>query len=165
MDGSRLSLAGAVKFPDRVHAEVVDTFSGSTEMGVGPLADWLAERWRDTAMIALLGSAGAALKQALRDRGVSDRVLHSMSTSDYFAANAMAEDALKDRSVSHPVAGGGDVLDASVAVCDMPMAERGTWRWKPTVPDGDETPVEAWCAAHWAARTSKRVPGRKQVVL
>lgn len=160
-DGSRLSLAGSVKHADGVHVELIDTFSGSTEAGVAPLADWLAERWRETSMIALLGGAGAALKQALRDRGVSDRVIHSMSTQDYFAANAMAEDAVKAKTVSHPVAADGDVLDASVAVSDMPMAERGTWRWKPTVPDGDETPVEAFCAAYWAARTSKRVPGRK----
>lgn len=164
LDGSRLSLAGAVKHSSGVHVELIDTFSGSTEAGVAPLADWLAERWQKTSMIALLGAAGSALKQALRDRGVPERVIRSMSTPDYFAANAMAEDAVKAQTVTRPRGAEGDLLDASVAVCDMPMAERGTWRWKPTVPDGDETPVEAFCAAYWAARTSKRVPGRKATV-
>ena len=164
LDGSRLSLTGAVKHSGGVHVELIDTFSGSTEAGVAPLADWLAERWQKTSMIALLGAAGSALKQALRDRGVPERVIRSMSTPDYFAANAMAEDAVKAQMVTRPRGAEGDVLDASVAVCDMPMAERGTWRWKPTVPDGDETPVEAFCAAYWAARTSKRVPGRKATV-
>lgn len=164
-DGSRVSVAGAVKHAEGVHVELVGAHSGSTGSGVAELADWLAERWRNAAAIVVLGAAGAALRQALTDRGVSKRVVIAPSTSDYFAANAMAEDALKAGTLTHPVAGAGDVLDASVAVADIPAAERGTWRWKSTVPDGDETPVEAFCAAHWAARTSKRVPGRKQVLL
>ena len=161
LDGSRLALCGALKHTDGVHVELIDTFTGSTEAGVAALADWLAERWQDTATIALLGGAGAALKQALRDRGVPERVIRSMTTPDYFAANAMTEDALKAPAISHPEGREGDVLDAAVSVCDIPLAERGTWRWKPTVPDGDETPVEAFCAAYWAARTSTRRPGRK----
>ncbi len=164
LDGSRVSTCGAVKHAGGVHVEPVAAYSGPTEAGVTQLADWLAAWWRDTAMIAILGTAGAALRQALRDRGVSDRVLKVMSTTEYFAANALAEEALTAGTLTHPRGADGDVLDESVKVCDMPNADRGTWRWKPSVPDGDETPVEAFCAAHWAARTSKRVPGRKATV-
>lgn len=164
-DGTRVSVAGAVKHNDGVHGELIGAHSGSTESGTASLADWLSERWRDAAMICIVGGAGAALKQALIDRGVSKRVIHTLSTPEYFAANAMTEDALKTGMVTHPVGASGDALDASVATSDIPKADSGTWRWKSSVPDGDETPVEAFCAAYWAARTSKRVPGRKQVLI
>lgn len=165
-DGKRLSLCGAVKHEDGVHVELIDAFQGIADRGVAPLADWLAERWRDTSMIAVAGAAGAALKAALKERGVSDRVVHVVSTTDYFAANTMTEDALKAEAVTHPIGGDGDALNASVAVCDgKKRGQNGQWGWVPTVPDGDETPVEAFCVAYWAARTSKRVPGRKQVLI
>lgn len=164
-DGTRVSIAGALKHAGGVHVELIGEHSGSTDEGVRQLADWLAERWRDTASIVVAGSAGAALRQALIDRGVPKKVVSAMGTPDYFAANSMAEEALRAGSLTHPVGGEGDVLDASVAVCDIPAADKGTWRWKKTVKDGDETPVEAFCAAFWAARTTKRVPGRKQVLI
>ena len=166
-DGTRVSVAGALKHSGGVHVELVGAHSGSTHEGVDALADWLAEpeRQRTTASIAIVGVAGAALKQALSDRGVSNKLVSTMTTPQYFAANSMTEDALNAGSVTHPAGRGGDVLDASVAVSDIPKADRGTWRWVATSPDGDETPVEAFCAAYWAARTSKRVPGRKQRLL
>lgn len=164
-DGSRVSVAGASKHSDGVHVELVGEMSGTTEAGIARIADWLSDRWRNAASIVVLGAAGASLRQALADRGVSARVVSAMSTPDYFAANAMAEESLKAGTLTHPVGSSGDILDASVSISDLPAADRGTWRWKATTPDGDETPVEAFCAAHWAARTSKRVPGRKQVLL
>lgn len=164
-DGSRVAVAGAVKHELGVHVELIGAQSGATDSGIASLADWLAERWRQAASIVVLGAAGASLRQALADRGVGARVVTAVSTTDYFAANAMAEEALRAGLLTHPVGGADDALDASVAISDIPAADRGTWRWKATTPDGDETPVEAFCAAHWAARTSKRVPGRKQVLL
>lgn len=165
-DGTKLSLSGAVKHDGGVHVELIDAFQGVAEQGVDPLSDWLAERWRSTAMIAIAGTAGAALKIALEERGVPDAVVHMMTTGDYFAANAMAEDAVRARNVTHPVGVEGDALDASVAVCDAKKrGQSGQWGWYSTVPNGDETPVEGFCAAYWAARTAKRVPGRKQVLL
>lgn len=166
LDGSRVSVAGAVKHDEGVHVELVGAHSGDTDSGVESLADWLAERWRQVSMIAIAGASGAALRQALRDRKVSEKVIRMMTTADYFQANTMTEDALRSKSVSHPVGGEGDVLDSSVAVCDgKRRGASGQWGWVATVPDGDETPVESFCAAYWAARTSKRVPGRKQVLL
>lgn len=162
-DGSRVSTCGAVKHSDGIHVELIAAYSGPTESGVAQLAEWLAARWRETAQIAVVGAAGSALMQALRDRGVSDRVVRSLNTPQYFEANAMTEDALRSGRVTHPVGGEGDVLDASVAVCDRKQrGSSGQWGWEATTPDGDETPVEAFSVAYWAARTAKRVPGRKQ---
>jgi len=166
VDGSRVSTAGAVKHDGGVHVELVAAYSGALDAGVSQLADWLAERWRNLASISILGASGTSLVQALRDRGVGARVVNMMTTADYFAANAMADDAIRSGLLTHPEAGEGDVLDASVRVSDRKhRGASGQWGWQSTVPDGDETPVEAFCAAYWAARTSKRVPGRKQVLI
>lgn len=164
IDGSRMAVAGAVKHADGVHVEVVGEHSGEIEAGIGPLADWLAARWRQVAQIAISGQAGAAaLEQALLDRGVSRIVIHVLSAPEVFAANAMFHDAVKDQTVTHPVGRSGDVLDAAVAVCDKQLASKvtGAWRWHPTTDKGDETPLEAVSFAHHAARTSRRQPGNK----
>ncbi|QEA30400.1 hypothetical protein FGL91_18710 [Microbacterium sp. CBA3102] len=165
-DGERVSVSGAVKHDEGIHVELIAAHSGDTSDGVESLADWLSDRWREASMIAIVGAAGSALKQALHDRGVPEKVVRTMTTTDYFQANTMAEDALKSGSVTHPIGVEGDLLDASVAVCDAKKrGSSGQWGWVSTVPDGDETPVESFCAAYWAARTSKRVPGRKQVLI
>jgi len=163
VDGSRMSLAGAVKHPGGVHVEVIDAHTGEVESGIGPLADWLAERWRQVAAIAISGQAGAAaLEQALLDRRVPQRVIHVLSAPEVFAATSMFYDAVRDRTVTHPVGAQSDHLERAVAVCDKKLRSRvtGAWSWGPTTEDGDETPLEAVSFAHWAARTRKVKTGR-----
>lgn len=167
MDGSRVSLAGARKHLEGVTVELIDGMSGAAEAGVGPLADWLEARWRDTALIVISGRAGATvLAEALISRGVPANAVHVASTTDYFTANAMFQDGIRDRSVSHVVSEGQKVLDDSVAVCDKKnRGAAGAWGWVSTSPEGDETPMEAVSLAHWGARTTKRKPGRKSRVV
>lgn len=166
-DGLRVSVAGAMKHPDGVHVELVGAHSGSVESGIDPLADWLAQRWRDTATIVISGRAGSTvLADALRDRGVGKLVIHTASTADYLAACAGFFDAVKGRTVTHLDSEGQVALDDSVAVCDKrARAKDGAWGWAATTPEGDETPLEAVSLAHWGAKTTKRRPGRKQVLL
>ena len=164
IDGSRMALAGSVKSDVGVHGEVVGLHTGSIDAGIAPLADWLAARWRETALIAISGQSGsAALAQALADRGVSQSAIHVLSAPEVFASASMLYDAVRDKTVTHPVGLPGDVLDASVAVCDRQVRSKftGSWSWSATTEDGDETPLEAFSFAHWASRTSKRRPGRK----
>jgi len=166
LDGSRQAVAGAIKAPDgTVHVELIDAQSGNTDAGVAALADWLAERWRDTAMIGISGRAGAAaLQDELHRRHVPTHVSRTLNTSDYFGACSIFMDSLKSSQVTHPQGRDTDVLEASVAVCDQHM--RGSaWGWEATTDDGDETPLEAVSVANWAARTSRRQPGRKQVLV
>lgn len=174
MDGSRVSLAGGRKHDgSHVFAELVDVSSGSAkkderETQVEQLADWLAERWRDTSMIAISGAAGAeSLKQALLERGVPQQVIHVLTSPEVFAASGLAYEGIQAGWVTRSIHEGQYRLDASVAVCDKKNRSRlsGAWSWTATTPDGDETPLEAFSFAVWAARTSKRVPGRKQVLL
>lgn len=167
-DGSRLSVAGAVKHAEGVHVEliaaaVIDA-DWSFDAGVEPLAEWLAARRDVAAQVSILGAAGAPLKAALLEKKFPARAVHVMSTGEYYAANAMAEDGLKDRTLSHPIGVDGDVLNASVAMCDAKPRGSG-WGWIVTAPDGERESAEAFCAAYWTARTTKRVPGRKQVLI
>lgn len=163
-DGMRQATAASLKHVDGVHVELVGAFSGPTEEGIGPLAEWLAERWRSTAMIAISGQAGAApLRQALLDAGVPELFIHVLNTPEYLASGPLLEEAVKARTVTHPVAPEDDPLELSVAVSDKELrGKSGGWAWKSTTTDGDETPVEALSIAHWAARTTKRVPGLKR---
>lgn len=169
-DGERQAVAGVVKAGERVHGNLIGTFTGSTEAGVAQLADWLAEpgRWRHTGMIAVCGAAGSGvLVQALRDRGVPPRIIKVLNSREYFTACQMMVEAVKDGSFTRPAAGSeDDALDASVAVCDAKRRTRdGAWGWEPTTIDGDETPIEAMSVGVWAARMNRRKPGRKQVML
>jgi hypothetical protein len=161
MDGSRVALAGAVKHDGGVHVELIDAQSGQVESGIRELADWLAERWRESAQIVIVGAAGGDLMQALRDRKVPELVLRKMTTPDYFTACSMLLNGLQDESVTHLDSEGQTVLDDSVAVCDKKQ-RGGSWGWTATTSDGDETPIEAISAALHAARTAKRDPNRKQ---
>ncbi len=74
-------------------------------------------------------------------------------------------DSLKAGTVCWLDVEGQEQLSGSVAVCDVDR--RGGW--VPTVPDGDETPLESVSLALWGARTTKRRPvgaeNRKVLVL
>lgn len=171
-DGRRQAVAGAVKHPGGVHVEVVGAYTGSADAGVRQLVQWLCDdparpnRWESFAQIAVVGRAGAPLVQALRDRGVGKRVLWHASGPEYFTACAMTLDAVRDGSLTHSDVPGQKVLDDSVAVCDRKdRGQDGSWSWEPTTADGDETPIEAVSVALWAAKTSKRDPSRRAVLI
>ena len=171
IDGARLSLGGALRHDEGVHVELVDAFQGAVDSGIGPLADWLAKRWRETCGIVLSGRAGASvLAQALRDRGVPARWIILPNTGQVLQACGMFLEATKDGTVTHLVSEGQVALDESVAVVDkFSRGHDGAWSWKSTVPGGDETPVEAVSFALWLAKTSKVRPRgdaeRKVVIL
>lgn len=161
-DGERAALAGAVKHDAGVHLELIGTSSAT---GLDSVARWLIERKADAAQITLSGGAMAkVLHQLLRDGGVSERQIKTLATAEYFAACGMLHDSVKDKTVTvpkgDPVA---DPLEASVAVSDKKQRGSG-WGWQATTPDGDETPMEAVSVALYGARTTKRRPGRKQVM-
>lgn len=168
--GTRLSLGVGLKHSDGVHVEIVDELEGkrpSIEAGLSDLADWLAARWRDTALIAISGRSHATvLAEALYARGVPRKVVHVLSSAEVFTAAGMLVDGIRDKTVSHWADEGQSRLDDAVAVADKKQrGADGQWAWVATTPDGDETPLEAVSFANWAARTSKRVPGREQVIL
>lgn len=164
-ENDQAALGGAVKHENGVHLELIGSHPGPVD--IDGIADWLADRWRDTAMIAIAGGAQSkVLYQALRDRGVPAKVIRLASTGDYFAANAMLASSITSRTITVPKGADTDALEQSVAVSDKKVTASGSgWRWRATSPDGDHQPMEAISLALWAARTTKRRPGRKQVLL
>lgn len=162
-DTDRAALAGSLKHGDGVHVELIDCIAAP--VNIDAMADWLAERWRDLGMIAIAGGAQSkVLHQALRDHSVPARVIRVATTAEYFAANAMLTSGVTARTVTVPAGQPTDALELSVAVCDKKLRPSG-WAWEATSPDGDRQPMEAISLALWAARTTKRRPGRKQVLL
>jgi hypothetical protein len=151
----------------RVHV-YVDGY-GSTEGGLGAMADEL-ERGRDrVAMFAMSGRGGSeTLVQLLHDRGVRNkRQVHIMTTGDYVTACSMLFDGVMSGAVTHPAPAdpATDVLEASVRISDR-KPRAGGWGWASTVEgDMDELPLEAVSVAVWAVRTTKRRPGRQQVIM
>lgn len=168
-DDSRVAVAGARKpVAGPIHVELIDAVASSRDAGVAQLVWWFCEdpsnpeRWRSAAQIALCGRSGATvLYQALREAGVPARVLRLVTTEEYTTACAMTLDAVRDGSLSHLA--GQAPLDASVTTAEKKArGTSGAWGW--VVPGGDETPVEAVSVVLWAARTSKRKPGRRATV-
>lgn len=165
-DGSRVSVAGAVKHATGLHVELIGAYSGTTEQGVAAVADWLAERKATLAEIHICGPDAPVLGTALADRKVPAKQAHQVTTGEYFAACAMLVDSVREGVktpgvFTHPKAPEGDALDASVAVCDRKVRATGMWGWVATTADGDPTPIEAVSVALRAAKTTKRRPGRK----
>jgi hypothetical protein len=104
-------------------------------------------------------------------------MIHNLSGTEVFAASSMFLDGVLESAkavrdggtptLTHPIGKETDHLERSVAVSDKKVRIRtsGAWAWEATTADGDETPIEAMSFAHWASRTSKRDPNRKQVIL
>lgn len=172
-DGERQSVGGVVKHDAGAHVELIGSQTGSTDAGITALVRWFTtdpakpERWRTAARITISGRSHANLLwQALREAGVPAAVLHVATTSDYFTSCSMLYDGIVDHTVTHPASPEPDALDDAAAVCDrLFRGKDGAWGWKPTTTDGDETPLEAVGLALWGARTAKRQPGRKQVLV
>lgn len=158
-DGTRVAVAGAVAHgDDDVHVELLDV--ANDEAGLATLANWLCDknpdgvaRWKAAGAVVLGGSAGAGvLKQLLVERRVPVKRIRVVSTPQYLQACAMFADAMESGKATHLAVEGQAVLDASISIVDKD--KRGGWM--ATVPEGDETPVEAVSLALWGARLSKR---------
>lgn len=165
-DGSTVALAAARKVEgDRVHVELLERRS----MGSG--TSWLIEflaggdnpRWREAAQIVIDGKAHAGnLVNELRAVKVPAQVLVAPSTDQVTTAHSMFLEAVTRGTVSTLDHEGQDTLFESFQMSvRRKIGNLGGWGLEPK-PGGESTSAEAVIFAHWAARTSKRKPGRKQ---
>lgn len=156
LDGARLSIAGASIADDEdaiAFAELIDAYSGSMDSGLGPLADWMAERWRSYSGFVLAGRAGATvLENLLLKRKVPQRRILVTNTPQFLKAVANHLDEIRAKTVTHLVAEGQTALDEAVKVTDKRnRTVDGGWSW--TSPDGEYVHVEAISLALYGART------------
>lgn len=168
-DGSLVAVSGALKHQGGIHVELVGAHTGTMAAGTAPLAAWIAERWRNYAAIVVDGKSHAgAFVDKLLELGVSKRAIVTPTWPEVAAGNAMFLEAIIGRTATHlhdpDKPDGQKVLDDSVAVTSKKARVDGSWNWDCPSDPGGEVPIASAALAHWGAKTSKRVPGRKQTV-
>lgn len=175
-DGALVSLAVAVRPAEGpVHLEVIphpelELASVPLSFGTEWLEDFLIERWEGASAITIDGKAGAmGLIQTLVAEGVSRKVLNPAgvgevpSTDQAIAAHTMMLKAIRAGTLSHY---GQAPLNAAVAGAEKrKIGQSGGWGWKAIREDIDVTPLDAVTLAYLGAMTSKRDPGRRQVLI
>lgn len=153
-DGSMVSLCGAV-IPDDGPARIALIKMEPTGHGIGWLADWLNERYKQACCVVIDGRNGV---DVLVDR-IADtwRIKGSVirpSTKDMIAAAGTLTNALNEKSVTwfHLQ----EILNES-AVTSVKRPIGGGWGF-----GGENScPIEAASLALWGAMNSKRNPNKK----
>lgn len=153
-DGSMVSLCGAV-IPEDGPARISLIKTEPTGHGIGWLADWLNERYKQACCVVIDGRNGV---DVLVDR-ISDtwRIKGSVvrpSTKDMIAAAGTLTNALNEKSVTwfHLQ----EILNES-AVTSVKRPIGGGWGF-----GGENScPIEAASLALWGAMNSKRNPSKK----
>lgn len=163
-DGSRVAVAGAFAPADGspIHVELVDAHTGSMGAGTAALAEWCADRWRETAVFVIDGTSHAgAFVNALREAGVPERVIKTPTWAEVATGNALMLDAVVTRQVTHLATKGQALLtDSATGSAKRLHGDKGAWSWQPIDPSIDEVPIGAASLALLGAKTSKRRPGR-----
>jgi len=156
VDGSRVSLAVALK-PDagmKPHVEVIANRSMSD--GTGWLVDWLVPRAEDAIVIVIDGKAHAgSLVNDLLEAGVSERAILTPTTEQVITAHAMFLNAVRSGTMTWFKHKGQAVLrDAVAGAGQRPIGTAGGWGWRPLT-DADVGPLEAVTLAEYGAMTVK----------
>jgi hypothetical protein len=157
-DGAVVALSACRKADDgRLHVECIAR--RPTSDGTAWLVEWLAPRRRKAAQIVIDGKAGqAGLVDELRTARVPKAVIITPTTDQVIAAHTMLLEGIKRGTITHlddPV-----LADAVARSGERKIGKAGGWGFE-GINGGDPTALESAVFAVWAARTSKRQPGRK----
>lgn len=158
-DGERVSAAVALR-PDDGPVHVEGFGVQSIADGVAQLVPWLADRWRDSAVILLDGKAGAGdLLGELRAAGVPKSRVRLVTTDEAITAHAGMLRAINEGDVTHLAQPG---LDAQVQVAGKrKIGQAGGWGWRPVTPDGDVTGLDAVTLARHGAVTTRQKTNKR----
>ena len=165
-DGAAYALVGCKlrggRGPHRLDAAFELIGEGTTEQGVGALADFLHSRRKTASVVVIDGASGAEpLCQRLADLGCPRGYVLRPRTGDVIAAATGMLESVKSGTVAHTPS---PVLDESATRCvRRPIGSRGGWGFgAPEDGAASPCPVEAAALAVWGARTTRRNPKRKQ---
>jgi hypothetical protein len=153
-DGSMVALCGAV-CPDNGKARISLIELKATDRGVGWLADWLNERYKNAACVVIDGRNGVdflidKIAPVWKYKGSIVRP----SARDVIAASSQLIQEINEETVTWYRL--QDILNES-ATTAVKRPISGGWGF-----GGDNSiPIEAAALALWGCRTSKRNPGRK----
>lgn len=161
-DGSRVSLAGCLKPPEGdAHVEAIASHPMSE--GTQWLVDFLVERKDEAGQIVIDGRSGVGfLVEALRAAGVGKRVLVTPSTSEVITAHTMFEQGVSQGGLSH--SGQGELTAQVRDTGRRQIGTSGGFGWVALTDGASVGLVDAATLAYWGAKTTKRRPGRKQVI-
>lgn len=162
VDGSEVALSVALR-PDEgpVHVEAIQ--SEPMSEGTAWLVDFLAERKDETANIVIDGKSGSGtLATDLRDAGVKNKHLLIIPTLDQvITAHSMLKKSVDESALTHIAQ---EELDEQAKdAVKRKIGNNGGYGWE--APEGKSvTLFESATLAHWGAKTTKRIPGRKAVL-
>lgn len=162
-DGAEVGLAGAVKADDgRIHIEGITQRPMSE--GTQWLVDFLVERKDSAAQIVIDGKSGVGyLMNALKSERVGARVTVVPTLEQVITAHSMIDRAVTQAEVTH--SGDPDFDDQAKSAVRRKIGNNGGFGWESPTDDGSVILLDAATLAFWAAKTSKRRPGRKQSFL
>lgn len=162
-DGVTVAVAGALRLPDgRVHVEAIREAPMSE--GTQWLVDFLVERKSRVAQIVIDGKAGVGyLVNALRAEKVGKLVIQIPTVDQAIMAHSMLDRAVVQGEVTH--SGQAD-LDVQVeAATRREIGKAGGFGWQSGIEGESVTLLDAVTMAHYAAKTTKRNPSRRQAFL
>lgn len=159
-DGAEVALGAARREGPGAPVHVEGIRSEPMAAGTGWLVDWLTDRADKAAQIVIDGKSSAAyLSQALIDAGVPKRAIITPSLPDVLAAHSMFAASVKN--VDEMTHADQELLNQQALWArKREIGKDGGFGWK--APEGESvTLLEACTFAFWAARTTKRRPGRR----
>lgn len=163
VDGSTIAMAAGIRPDDGSPVHVVGIRLASAAEGTEFFVDYLVERKDMAAQIVIDGKSGVGyLVQALRDEKVPAKAIITPTTDQVVAAHSMFEVGVKEGQFSHQ---GQPELDEQVGhAVKRKIGNNGGFGWE--APEGESVALlDAVTMAHWAAKTTKRKPGRKAMAL
>lgn len=157
-DGATVALAVSIRDGDSIpHVELVRVEPMSD--GMAWLVDWLIERSKKAAQIAVDGQSNSQeLVERLLSARVPARALVRPGASEVAGACSTFANAVREGRITHF---GQDALTRSVTKSTRRrIGTRGGWGFQSTK-EADATPVEAAALAFWQSMVTKRDPSRK----
>lgn len=156
-DGAVFAVAVALKRDNApTFVEVIDR--ESTSVGVGGLADWLADRWGQSGIITIDGpSHASALIEALLERGVPHKWIRRLTTPEASAAYPVFLEWVRKGRIQH--AGAQGLTDSIAVSARRKIGNLGGWGFQPNILDGDVVPAESAVIAVAGTTLTKRRPG------
>ena len=162
-DGSHVAIAGAMKADDgRVHVEAIRQAPMSE--GTQWLVDFLVERRGEFAQVAIDGRAGAGyLVNALRAEGLGKTQILTPSVEQAVTAHSMLDRAVTQGEMTH--SGQADLDFQAEGAIRRKIGTAGGFGWDTEVEGETVALLDAVTLAHYAAKTTKRNPARRQAFL
>lgn len=159
-DGSKVAISAATKAPGRLpFVELL--FYEPMNRGTTWIADWLVERKRTIAEVAIDGKSNVdALVGKLEEKKFPKKAIKVMGTDDVVAAASMLSDAITEVAVTH--AGQPLLADSMTKTQKRIIGNKDKGGWSFGNGEADAAPAESIASAYRSVMTTKRNPRRKQ---